>query len=145
MVRKPSTYRAKNQLLKFQGVQESCTIFTRSSFHIAVCTQWRIFHGFHGTPLLKGCLLRKYYAQTFYVHYVHTGATHFSFNSSNNARASTPVSRIRRAHGLRARVWYQKHVATIETMSKVSERIKACSCIVPSAQLGMARGDMLSV
>ena len=75
----------------------------------------RGFHGFHGTPLLKGCL-RKYYAQTFYVHFAHTGAMHFSFNSSNNARVSTPVSRIRRAHGLLARIYCQKHVpATIET------------------------------
>ena len=29
-------------------------------------------------PLLKGCL-RNYYAQTYYLHYTHSGATHFSF------------------------------------------------------------------
>ena len=38
--------------------------------------------------------------------------------------------------------YYQKHVATIETMSKVNERIKAYSCIVPSAAWD---GDMQSV
>ena len=52
---------------------------------------------FHETPVFKGCL-RKYYVQTFYLHYAYTGATHFSFNSSNNARVSTPVPRIRCAH-----------------------------------------------
>ena len=31
---------------------------------------------------------------------------------------STPVSRIRREHGLHARTYYQRHVATIETMSE---------------------------
>ena len=41
-------------------------------------------------PLLKGCL-QKYYAQTYYVQYAHTGAMHFNFNSTNNARVSTPV------------------------------------------------------
>ena len=40
--------------------------------------QWWIQRRFHGTPLLKSCL-RKYYAQTYYVHDVHTGAMHFSF------------------------------------------------------------------
>ena len=97
--------------------------------------QWRIqrgLHGFHGTPLLKGCL-RKYYEQTYYVHYPHTVATHFivfSFNSCNNVRVSTPVSRIRRAHGLRACIHYQKYMATIETISEASE------CLF--MQLGMA-------
>ena len=37
---------------------------------------------------------------------------------------------------------YQKHVATIETMSKASERIKDYSCNAPSAARD---GDMLSV
>ena len=46
-------------------------------------------------PSLEG-LPSKYYAQMFYLHYVHTGATHFSCNSGNKARVSTPVSRIRR-------------------------------------------------
>ena len=67
--------------------------------------QWRIqrgFHGFHGTPLLKGCL-RKYYAQrTTYTTLTSELRMHFNFNSSNNARVSTPVSRIRRVHGPRA-------------------------------------------
>ena len=108
--------------------------------------QWRIqrgFHGFHGTPVYKGCL-RKCYAQTFYLHYAYTGATHFTvfrFNSSNNARV-THVSRIRRAHGLRARKYYQKHVEIIEKTSEESERIKAYSCIAPSAARD---GDMQSV
>ena len=97
--------------------------------------------GFIGTPLLKGCLRKL---QTHYVYYAHTGATHFSFNSSNNARVSTSVSRIRHAHGLRARIYYQKHVATIETMSKASERItgKAYSCIAPSA---VSDGDIYAI
>ena len=97
--------------------------------------QWRIqrgFHGFQGTPVLKSCL-RKYYAQTFYLRYAYTGATHFSFNSSNIARLSTPVSRIRRAHGLRARKYYQKHVETTETMSE----LKLIHALLP-LQLGMA-------
>ena len=50
-------------------------------FPYSKALQWRIkrgFNGFHGEPLLKGCL-RKYYAQTYYVHYSHTRATHFSF------------------------------------------------------------------
>ena len=50
-------------------------------------------------PSFEG-LPPKFYAQTFYLLYAHTGAMHFSFNSSNNARVSTPVSRIRRAHGV---------------------------------------------
>ena len=83
--------------------------------------QWQIqrgFHGFHGIPVFKGCL-RKYYAQMFYLHYAYTGAMHFSFNSSNNTRVSSPVSRIRRAHGLHAHKYYQKHVETMETMSEL--------------------------
>ena len=44
-------------------------------------------------PSFEG-LPPKFYAQTFYLLYAHTGAMHFSFNSSNNARVSTPVSRI---------------------------------------------------
>ena len=91
--------------------------------------QWQIqrgFHGFHGTPVFKGCL-RKYYAQMFYLHYAYT-----SFNSSNNTRVSSPVSRIRRAHGLRAHKYYQKHVETIETMST----LKLMHALLP-LQLGM--------
>ena len=38
-------------------------------------------------------------------------------------------------------VYYQKHVATIETMNEASKRIKAYSCIAPSAARD---GDMLS-
>jgi len=52
-----------------------CTcVSTRNRWHSLRLPQWRIqrgFHGFHGTPLLKGCL-RKYYVQTYY-------ATHFGF------------------------------------------------------------------
>ena len=128
--------------MKWSGsilVQTTCILFwgtPSSQFQIQ-----RRFHGFHGTPLLKGCL-RKYYAQMYHVHYAHTGATHFSFNSSNNTHVSSPVSRIRRAHGLRARIYYHKHVATLETMSKASEQIKAYSCIAPSAAKD---ANMLSV
>ena len=75
------------------------------------------FHGFHGTPLLKGCL-RKYYAQTYYVHYSHTGATHFRFTVAitHVCQLNFLVSRIRRVHALDARIYYQKHVATIDTI-----------------------------
>ena len=72
-----------------------------------------------------------------YVHYTHTGATHFSFNNSNNTRVSTPVSRIQREY-----IYYQRHMATTETMRKASERIKGYSCIAFSAARD---GDMLSV
>ena len=50
--------------------------------------QWRIqrgFHGFYGTPLLKGCL-QKYYAQTYYVH--KSTLTLDLLHSSNNACVS---------------------------------------------------------
>ena len=86
-------------------------------------------------PSFEGLPSKILYAQTYYEHYAHTGATHSSFNSSNNARVSTPVSRIQCAHGPRARIYYQKHVATIETMSEASERIKAYSCIAFSAPI----------
>ena len=89
--------------------------------------QWRIqrgFNGFHGTALLK-CCLRKYYAQTYYVHYTHTRAMHFSFTVAVTPLVSTHVSRIRRAHDLRARINCQKHMTTIETMSEARERTKA--------------------
>ena len=76
--------------------------------------------------------------RTSYAHYAHTGATHFSFKNSNNARVSTAVSRIRCAHGLRVHIYCQKHVVTIETMSEFN---KAYSCIVTSAARD---GDMLS-
>ena len=55
---------------------------------------------------------------------------------------SSPVSRIRHAHGLRARIYYHKYVAIIETMIKASEQIKAYSCIASSAAKD---ADMLSV
>lgn len=38
-------------------------------------------------PLFCRAVLEKYYVQTYYVHYVHTGAAY----SSNNARAPTFV------------------------------------------------------
>ena len=102
--------------------------------------QWVLWN-----PSLKGSL-RKY-AQTYYVHYAHTGATHFSFTVAitHDLHVSTPVSRIRRVHDLRARIYYQKHMATIETMSEARERIEAkvfYSCNAPSAARD---GDMLSV
>ena len=45
----------------------------------------------------------------------------------SNTHVSTPVSRIRRSHGLHARLHYKKYVATIETMSETSERFIDCS------------------
>ena len=60
--------------LVFRNVPTECTE------RVYLIYQWRIqtgFRGFHGTPVLKGCL-GKYYAQTYYVHYAHTGATHFT-------------------------------------------------------------------
>ena len=64
---------------------------------------------------LKGCI-QKYYAQTYYEHYAHTGATHFSFTVAiTHVCQLIPVSRIPRAQSLRARI-----------MSEASsERIKA--------------------
>ena len=97
--------------------------------------QWRIqrgFHGSHGTPLLKGCL-RKYYAQMFYLHYAHTGATNFSFSSSNNAHVSTPVSRIRCAHGLYVHVYTTRKKQRVKQASK----LKLIHPLLPM-QLGMA-------
>ena len=64
---------------------------------------------------------------------------------THDLHVSTPVSIIRHTHGLRARIYYQKHMATIETMNEARERIKAkvfYSCNAPSAARD---GDMLSV
>ena len=52
------------------------------------------------SKVLCAKVLRKY-------NYAHSGATHFSFNGSNNSRVSTPVAGIRLAHGLRACAWRQ--------------------------------------
>ena len=62
-------------------------------------------------PLLKGCLRN-------YVHYSHTGATHFRFTVAitHVCQLNFLVSRIRRVHALDARIYYQKDVATIETI-----------------------------
>ena len=71
-------------------------------------------------------------------------------HSSNSARVSTPSPRFSRrepgdeANGLCARIYYQKHVATIETMSEASERIKA-RVIFMHAPYAARDGDMLSV
>ena len=43
----------------------------------------------------------------------------FNFNSSNNGHVSTPVSRTWCTHGLHACIYYHKHMATTETMSKL--------------------------
>ena len=95
-------------------------------------------------PSLEGLPSKILCANVLRIHYAHTGATHFNFNSSNNARVSTPVSRIRRAHGLYVHVYTTRSTwqPLVETMSKASERIKAYSCIAPSA---VRDGDMLSV
>ena len=50
-----------------------------------------------------------------------------------SARVSTPASRIRRAHGLCARKYYQKHVQTVETVSE----LKLIHALLP-LQLGIA-------
>ena len=47
---------------------------------------------------------------------------HFNFNSSNNARVPTPVHM---AYTCTCTYVLPEHVATVETMSKASERIKA--------------------
>ena len=71
-------------------------------------------------------------------------------HSSNSARVSTPSPRFSRrepgdeANGLCARIYYQKHVATIETMSEASERIKA-RVIFMHVPYAARDGDMLSV
>ena len=61
--------------------------------------------------------------------------SYFSFNSSNTARVSTPVSTIRRMHGLRACIYYQKHVATWQ-QQRVNE-LKLIHALLP-LQLRMA-------
>ena len=63
-----------------------------------------------------------------------TLATQFGFNGSNNARVSTPVSRIRRAHGLSARK-YQKHVEIMHV--ETTSELKLAHALFP-LQLGMA-------
>ena len=97
-------------------------------------------HGFHGTPLLKGCLRNTMRKRTTYT--TLTLKLRTSASTVAITHVSTPVSRIRRAHGLDAHISYQKQRATIETMSEESERIKAYSCIAPSASRD---ADMLSV
>ena len=37
--------------------------------------------------------LRKYYAQTYHIHYAHTGAMHFSFNSVSKSTLKRAVPR----------------------------------------------------
>ena len=56
----------------------TCVYILHGSSTIAVVDPGG-FIGFHGTPLLKGCLRKYQYAQTYYIHYAHTRATHFSF------------------------------------------------------------------
>ena len=55
--------------------------------------------------------------------------SHWSYalelHSSNNARPQLNNFLYRRALDLHARIYYQKRMATIETMSKARERIKA--------------------
>ena len=105
-------------------------------------TQWWIqsgFHEFHGTPLLKGCL-QKYYVQTYYVHFAHTRASHFSFTVPiTHVCQPNNFSRMTRARPTCTYIYYQKHMATIETMSEAREWIKVkvfIHALLP-LQLGM--------
>ena len=71
----------------------------------------------------------------------HTGAAHFSVTVAitHDLNSIFPVST--HAHDLRARIHYQKHMATIETMSEARERIKAKIFfihVMHPLQLGMA-------
>ena len=101
--------------------------------------------GVHWVPwnpsFIKGCHRKCQHAQTHYIHYAHTRAS-FTVAITHDLPVSTqfPVSKIRRAHDLRAHIYYQKHMATIETMSEARERIKAKFFIhaMHPLQLGMA-------
>ena len=109
------------------------------------------FHGLHVTPLLKGCL-RKYYAQTFYLHYAHTGATHFSFNSI----AITHVCQLLYQKFdacmpyMHARIYYHKHVVTIGTMSELRSKwvnkslLMHCSFCIAQKQSQKVRNPKFS-
>ena len=78
---------------------------------------------------MRKCTMLTYTPDTL----AHTGATHLSFTVAiTYARQLIPESRIRRAHGLRARI-----------MSEASElKQRFYSCIAPSAARDC---DMLSV
>ena len=108
-----------SQMLYFEACWPLDTLLEANG--LLTSSAWRIqrgFHGFHRTPLLKG-YLRKYYAQTYYVHYAHTGATHFSFNSS--------ITQV-------CQLLYQEFDARMAYVTTI--------CIVPSAARD---SDMLSV
>ena len=95
--------------------------------------QWRLqreFHGFHGTPLLKGCL-QKYYAQTYYLHDAHTGATHFSFTV-----AIIHVCQLNNFLYQELDAHYLKHVEPLRQWAKWAS--KGFIHALPPLQLGMA-------
>ena len=110
--------------------------------------QWRIqreFHGFHRTPFegLPSKILCANALRTLCSHWSYALQLQQQYIIHQlNAHVSTPVSRIQRVHGLCAHLYYQKHVANIETMSEASKWSKVYSCIAPSVARG---GFMLSV
>ena len=94
-------------------------------------------------PLFEGLpskLLNTMRKRSTYTIYAHTGATYFGFNSSNNDVCRFLFQEFDADLRAHARKYYQKHVATIETVSEAIERIKVYSCIAPSAA---SDGDML--
>ena len=113
--------------------------------------QWRIqrgFNWFHGTPLLKG-YLRKYYAQTYYVHYAHTRTTHFSFKVAtmhdlplcqlNNFLYQEFDACMTYVHVYTTRSTWQPQRQWAKRESELKQRFY--SCIAPSAARD---GDMRS-
>ena len=121
--------------------------FTQSSLQKGGILTWAVTdpEGVPWVPWNPSCegLPWKYYAQMYYIHYPHTRATHFSFTVAITHVSQLNnflVSRIWCAHDLRACIYYQKHVAIIETMSGLKQRFY--SCIAPSAARD---GVMLSV
>ena len=79
------------------------------------------FHGFHGTPLLKGCL-RNYYAQTCYLYTYTTLKLELRTHNSNNACVSINFV-------------YQEFDAGMAYVNNKASELKQrlYSCIAPSA------------
>ena len=117
--------------------------------YVYICVhnlQWWIQRGFTGS--MEPLFWRAAFENTMHKRCTYTTlATHFSFNSSNNARVSNPVSRIRLAHGLHAHRYYQKHMETWwkpwKQWTKRASELKLIHALLP-LQLGMAICNHLS-
>ena len=129
----------------------TCVYILHGSSTIAVVDPGG-FIGFHGTPLLKGCLRKYQYAQTYYIHYAHTRATHFSFTLAITHNLPVHVNSIISCIKNSMRAWPTCTYILSEAHGnhrdneRSEERIKAkfffYLCNAPSAARD---GDMLSV